>query len=143
MKIEARRVPAEEISAMREAYRAEANCQIIYDSFLPRGHADAYLVSVDDRAVGYGALANRYYPRQIIEFYVVPEARIDSLEMFRRLLAITRATHVRAQTNMPFMTRMLFDTTKNIAAEKVLFIDNSVPAANASAAAAAGHAPAQ
>jgi hypothetical protein len=141
MKIEARRVPAEEISAMREAYRAEANCQIIYDSFLPRGHADAYLVSVDDRVVGYGALANRYYPRQIIEFYVVPEARIDALEMFRRLLAITRATHVHAQTNMPFMTRMLFDTTKNIAAEKVLFTDNSVPAANASET--AGHAPAQ
>jgi GNAT superfamily N-acetyltransferase len=129
MKIEARRVPAEEISTMREAYRAEANCQIIYDSFLPRGHADAYLVSVDDRVVGYGALANRYYPRQIIEFYVVPEARIDALEMFRRLLAITRATHVHAQTNMPFMTRMLFDTTKNIAAEKVLFADNAVVAA--------------
>jgi GNAT superfamily N-acetyltransferase len=133
MKIEARRVPAEEISAMREAYRAEAGCQIIYDSFLPRGHADAYAVSIDDRAVGYGALANRYYPRQVIEFYVVPEARIDALEMFRRLLAVTRATHVRAQTNIPFMTRMLFDTTKNIAAEKVLFTDNSAHAATIAA----------
>ncbi|HEY0704135.1 MAG TPA: GNAT family N-acetyltransferase [Candidatus Acidoferrales bacterium] len=129
MKIEARRVPAEEISAMREAYRAEANCQIIYDSFLPRGHADAYLVSIDGKAAGYGALANRYYPRQIIEFHVAPEARIDALEMFRHLLAVTRATHVRAQTNIPFMTRMLFDTTKNIAAEKVLFADQAIETA--------------
>jgi len=73
MKIEAKRVQATEIDALRQAYRAEAQCQIIYDSFLPRGHADAYAVSIDDRAVGYGALANRYYPRQVIEFYVVPK----------------------------------------------------------------------
>jgi GNAT superfamily N-acetyltransferase len=126
MKIEARRVPSEEISTMREAYRAEANCQIVYDAFLPRGHADSYVVTIDGRPAGYGALANRYYPRQIIEYYVVPASRIDALEMCRHLLAVTRATHVRAQTNIPFTTRMLFDTTKNIAAEKVLFADNAV-----------------
>ncbi len=128
MKIEARRVPASEIDPLRQAYRAEAHCQIIYDSFLPRWLADAYALSIDGRTVGYGALANRYYPRHIVEFYLEPAYRIDALEIFRELLAHTRATHVRAQTNMPLMTRMLFDTTKNISAEKVLFADGPAPA---------------
>jgi GNAT superfamily N-acetyltransferase len=127
MKIEAKRVPAGEIDALRQAYRAEAKCQIIYDSFLPRWLADAYAISADGRVVGYGALANRYYPRHIVEFYLEPAARIDALEMFRELLVVTRATHVRAQTNMPLPLRMLFDTTKNIAAEKVLFGDGAAP----------------
>lgn len=128
MKIEARRVPASEIDPLRQAYRAEARSQIIYDSFLPRWLADAYALSIDGRVVGYGALANRYYPRHIVEFYLAPAYRIDALEIFRELLAHTRATHVRAQTNMPLMTRMLFDTTKNISAEKVLFADGPAPA---------------
>jgi GNAT superfamily N-acetyltransferase len=128
MKIEAKRVQAQEIDALRQAYRAEAQCQIIYDSFLPRWLADAYALSTDGKVVGYGALANRFYPRHIVEFYLDPEYRIDALEIFRELLLVTRATHVRAQTNIALSTRMLFDTTKNIAAEKVLFSDGPKPA---------------
>jgi GNAT superfamily N-acetyltransferase len=127
MKIEAKRVQATEIDALRQAYRAEAKCQIIYDSFLPRWLADAYALSVEGNVVGYGALANRFYPRHIVEFYLDPEYRIDALEFFRELLLVTRATHVRAQTNMPLPMRMLFDTTKNIAAEKVLFSEGPAP----------------
>jgi GNAT superfamily N-acetyltransferase len=127
MKIEVKRVQVAEIDPLRQAYRAEANCQIIYDSFLPRWLADAYAITVDGALVGYGSLANRYYPRQIIAFYLEPAHRINALEIFRELLLVTRATHVRAQTNMPLMTRMLFDTTKNISAEKVLFADGPAP----------------
>jgi GNAT superfamily N-acetyltransferase len=127
MKIEAKRVAATDVDALRAAYRAEAKCQIIYDSFLGRWLADAYALSVDGSVVGYGALANRYYPRQIVEFYLEPAARIDALEIFRELLLVTRATHVRAQTNIPLSLRMLMDTTKNIAAEKVLFGDGPAP----------------
>jgi GNAT superfamily N-acetyltransferase len=123
MKIAARRASTTEVTAMREAYRTEAGCQIIYDSFLLRGLADAYAISIDGIDVGYGAVATRYYPRHAIEFYIAPHLRIHSLEAFRELLNVSRASHVRAQTNMPLMTRLLFDTTKNIAAEKVLFAD--------------------
>lgn len=123
MKIAARRARTTEITAMREAYRAEAGCQIIYDSFLPRGLADAYAISIDGRDAGYGAVATRYYPRHAIEFYIAPDQRIHALEAFRQMLNLSRASHVRAQTNMPLMTRLLFDTSKNIAAEKVLFAD--------------------
>jgi len=121
MKIETKPVGVAEIDALREAYRAEAGCQIVYDSFLPRGIADARSIVVDGDAVGYAAIATRYYPRHIIEFYVVPEARAEVLALFDEVAKATRATHVRAQTNIPFMTQLLFDTSKNIAAEKVLF----------------------
>ncbi len=123
MKIGARRASTTEVGVMREAYRAEAGCQIIYDSFLPRGLADAYMISIDGIDVGYGAVATRYYPRHAIEFYIAPHLRIHALEAFRELLQVSRASHVRAQTNMPLMRQMLFDTSKNIAAEKVLFAD--------------------
>src|SRR5271154_1430696 len=114
MKIETKPVGVAEIDALREAYRAEAGCQIVYDSFLPRGIADARSIVVDGNVVGYAAIATRYYPRHIIEFYVVPEARAEVLALFDEVAKATRATHVRAQTNIPFMTRLLFDTSKNI-----------------------------
>ena len=46
---------AQEVEAMRDLYRQEANCQIICDSLLRRGLADPYLIVVEVRRAGYGA----------------------------------------------------------------------------------------
>jgi len=40
MTIQVRRAEYQDVEAMRALYRQELNCQIIRDSFLPRGLAD-------------------------------------------------------------------------------------------------------
>lgn len=115
-----------EVEAYRWLYRHELNCQIVHDSFLPRGLADAYLIEVNGRVGGYGAVANKYDKGRLIEFYALPAFRPIALPMIRKLLAESNATHLEAQTNAPLMLLMLHDCATKITAEKVLFHDSFV-----------------
>ena len=126
MTIRAHQAGFHEVEAYRWLYRHELNCQIVHDSFLPRGLADAYLIDVDGRMGGYGAVANKYDKGRLIEFYTLPEFRPSALPMFRKLLEASNATHIEAQTNAPLMLSMLYDCATKITAEKVLFHDSFV-----------------
>jgi GNAT superfamily N-acetyltransferase len=123
MKIQADRAEYADVQKLRELYRQELNCQIIRDSFLARGLADPYLIQVDGRIAGYGAISNKYDKGRIVEFHTLPHVRSAALQMFRELLAASKATHVEAQTNAPLMMLMLIDCATNVTAEKVLFRD--------------------
>lgn len=123
MTIQVRRAEYQDVEAMRGLYRQELNCQIIHDSFLPRGLADPYLILAHGRIAGYGAVSNKYDKGRLIEFYTLPQARSLALPMFRELLAASRATHIEAQTNNPLMLLMLYDCAKHITAENILFYD--------------------
>ncbi len=123
MKPQATRVEFKEVEALRELYRQEANCQIIHDSALSRGIADPYLILVDGRLGGYGAVWNKYNKGRLMEFYTLPALRASALPMFRELLAVSEATHMEAQTNIPWMLTLLTDCVKNIKVENVLFQD--------------------
>jgi GNAT superfamily N-acetyltransferase len=117
-------VAFKQVERFRDSYRQDLNCQIVRDSFLPRGFADAYLLeSANGRAAGYGAVSNRYDKGRIIEFYVVPAERARAAPLFRELLAVSAATHIEAQTNNPLLLLMLYDCAKNIKAENYLFAD--------------------
>ena len=74
------------MEALRGLYRQELDCQIMHDSFLGRGAADPYLILVDGRLGGYGAVANRYCPGRLIEFYTLPAVRALALPMCRAVL---------------------------------------------------------
>ncbi len=126
MTIRIREAGFHEVEAYRWLYRHELNCQIVHDSFLPRGLADPYLIDVDGRVGGYGAVANKYDKGRLIEFYTLPAFRPMALPMFRKLLAESNATHLEAQTNSPLMLLMLHDCATKITAEKVLFNDSFV-----------------
>jgi GNAT superfamily N-acetyltransferase len=123
MNVEARLVEFGDVEAMRELYRQEANCQIIHDSFLRRGLAEPYLILLDDRPAGYGAVGNRYPKNRVTEFYTLPRARRQALPMFRELLAVSQARTVEAQTNMALMLSMLYDVSKNVTIENIIFQD--------------------
>ena len=123
MQIQVRRAEYRDVEALRDLYRQEANCQIIRDSFLPRGLADPYLIHVGGQVGGYGALSNRYDKGRIVEFYTLPHLRGLALPMFRELLGESQATHVEAQTNVPLKLLMLYDCATNVTAEKLLFHD--------------------
>ena len=122
-KLTVRQAEYKDVQTWRDLYRQEANCQIIRDSFLARGLADAYLISAGGEMAGYGAVANKYDAGRVTEFYTLPAARSHALPMFRALLAESGATQIGAQTNIPLMLLMLYDCATNIRAENVLFHD--------------------
>lgn len=123
MNIQIRRVEYQDVEALRELYRQEANCQLIHDSALSRGLADPFLILIEGRAAGYGATWNKYYEGRLMEFYALPNFRPLALQMFRELLAASQSTHVEAQTNVPLMLSMLYDCARDIVAENILFHD--------------------
>lgn len=123
MDIRARRCELAEVTAMRDLYRQELNCQIRHDSMLPRGLADPYLLEVQGRVAGYGAVLNRYDPGHLTEFYTLPHRRALALPLFRALLAASGATHIEAQTNSPLQLMMLWDCGRHITCESILFAD--------------------
>lgn len=108
---------------MREQYRREANCQIVHDSILGRGLADPYLVLVDGRVAGYGGVWNKHHTGRVMEFHTLPEAREATHPMFRKLLDVSHAKPIEAQTNMPLMMAMLEAYAKNIVEEAIPFAD--------------------
>jgi GNAT superfamily N-acetyltransferase len=123
MDIQVRRAAYSEVEALRALYRQEANCQIIHDSALARGLADAFLILVNGRAAGYGGVWNKYHENRLMEFYTLPSARPLALPMCRELLAVSGATQIEAQTNMPLMLLMLYDCAKNITSDALLLED--------------------
>ena len=123
MDIQVRPAVYRDVESMRELYRQEANCQIVHDSFIARGLSDPYLIFLNERLAGYGAIGNKYPKNRLTEFYTVPQSRPFALPLFRELLTVSGATHVEAQTNMPLMLLMLYDCAINITTEVILFED--------------------
>jgi len=123
MEIQVNRAEFRDVEAMRELYRREANCQIIHDSALSRGMADAFVIQVAGQVGGYGAVWNKHYPHRIMEFFALSDFHNLTRSMFRELLAASKATHIEAQTNIPLMLSMLNEFATNSTTEHLLFED--------------------
>ena len=123
MRVEVGRAEFGEVEGLKGLYREEAGCQIVHDSALRRGIADGYLVRVDGRVGGYGAVWNRYEAGRVVEFYVLPDLRAKALPLFREFLAASGATSIEAQTNMPLMLMLLYDCGRDIREDRILFGD--------------------
>jgi len=123
MKISVSSRPAEELMPLHELYRQEANCQLVKYSFWSRGFLDTYLIEIDGKVAGHGAVANRYDDDKILEFHTLPEHRRHALRMFHALIDRSKATHILAQSNVPLMLRMLHEFATELTAETVLFAD--------------------
>ncbi len=123
MNVQVRQVDGATVQSMRDLYRHEMNCQIRYDSMVGRGLADAYLILMDGRVAGYGAVLNHYDRGRLTEFYALPHLRGHAHRMFPELLAVSQASEMAAQTNDPGMLMMLYDHARNIASESILFHD--------------------
>lgn len=98
---------AAEIAKLHPLFRQKANCQIIHDSFWARGWVDAYAIEVDGRLAGYGGVATKYDLGNLIEFYAFPAFEADAMAMGRELISVSGATHIEAQTNLPWMPQLL------------------------------------
>jgi GNAT superfamily N-acetyltransferase len=119
------------IANLRDLYRQEADCQVVRDSFLVRGFADAYVIRVDGRVGGYALVANKHVENRLIEFYVLPSLRHRASALFREALFVSRAGQIEAQTNIPLPAAMLREFATDIGTEHILFMDH-VPTSLAS-----------
>jgi hypothetical protein len=92
--ISIRQVNLKAISAMREAYRAEQDCQVVHDSIhARRGWTREFAIAEGDRVVAYASLAVdgpwRDKPT-LYEFYVVPDRRSRAFALLEAFLEASR-----------------------------------------------------
>jgi GNAT superfamily N-acetyltransferase len=125
MTIDVSPVPLEAVLPLRELFRREMNCQIVHDSLPGRGFGDLFLIRAGGRVAGYGfVMGYRGEPRDMIqEFYVLPALRGSAMPMFRRLIEVSGARRIEAQSNDVLLTLMLYDFATNITSDRIVFHD--------------------
>ena len=127
MGLSAKAAAARDVLPWRDMYRLEMNCQIIHDSIHNRsGWTQEYILFAGGAQVGYGSLAvgGPWLGKPTVyEFYVLPDHRLQAFEVFRTLLAASRAVMIYVQTNDPLITVMLHTFAHDVTTESVLFHD--------------------
>lgn len=129
MKVQAIKTPLDQIQHFRRLFLQENNCQVRYNAVHERGWSDAYLLSINNTAVGYGSVHAqdiRGTRETIFEFYLVPHIRNHANLLFRELIMVSGATLIESQSNIPLLTAMLHECSENISAPVVLFEDHKV-----------------
>jgi len=127
MKWTFQKVDLEAILPLRALYLEEVNHQVRYNAVHERGWSDSYLLTVDDRAVGYGSIHGREIPNRdtVFEFFIIPPFRRHASNVFPQLLAAARPAFIECQSNDPFLSAMLFEFARNISSDVVLFGEHS------------------
>lgn len=117
----------EEIAPLRQQYRDEMNCQIIFDSIHGRpGWTQEFALEVGHELIGYGSMAISGPWREkhaLYEFFVQREHRMRSFELFTKLLTACNADTIETQTNIPSLLVMLHVFAHSIRSESILFED--------------------
>jgi GNAT superfamily N-acetyltransferase len=120
----------DDIRLWRDMYRLEMNCQIIHDSIHARpGWTQEYGLTWHRTPVGYGSVAiGGPWSDQptLYEFYVVPTHRTLVFDLFRALLAASRAVAIETQSNDTLTTVMLHAFTPRVTSDAILFHDRYV-----------------
>lgn len=121
MSFDWKEVEVQRLQPFRQLYRQEMNCQIVHDGWASRGYAASYAAFEGTSILGYAAVDRRYDKGSLIEFYLLPAARTQAMGHFRDALAISNATHIRAQTNDTFLTTLMQACAKEISPCTILF----------------------
>lgn len=125
--ISIREVKLKAISAMRDAYRAEQDCQIVHDSIhARRGWTREFTIAEGDRVVAYASLAVdgpwRDKPT-LYELHVVPDRRSRAFALFESFLEATRPIAFEVQSNDLLLTALAVTFARELTTEKVVFRD--------------------
>jgi len=128
--IDIRPVSVEDIAEMRDAFRAEMNCQIVHDSIhYRRGWTQELALVEEGRTVGYASLAIdgpwRDKPT-FYELYVQPAQRHRAYALFDAFLEATRPPAFEVQSSDALTTAMALTFARDIATERVVFRDHSM-----------------
>ena len=121
------RVELGEIQNMRDIYRHEMHCQIMFDSIHTRpGWTHEYSITEGESKLGYGSVAvagpGQANPA-VYEFFVLPQYRTRLFDAFVAFLKSCGATAIETQTNAGMLTVMLFAFAPTVASGSILFHD--------------------
>ena len=99
------------IAQMRDIYRHEMHCQVMFDSLHVRpGWTTPYLLTIDNSIAGYGAVAHAGPWKDkptIFEFFVLPAHRNRTFHLFSALVRGCGTRNLETQTNNPFLGVMI------------------------------------
>jgi len=123
----ARKTDLENIQSLRALYLQETNFQIRYDACHERGWTDSYLLMMDNLNVGYGSIKGREINDRdtVFECFVVPPFRSKTSELFQQLLEASRAQYIECQSNDLLLSSMLYEFSRSVTADVVLFEDHT------------------
>jgi GNAT superfamily N-acetyltransferase len=126
--ISIREVKLKAISAMRDAYRAEQDCQVVHDSIHERrGWTREFAIAEGDRVVAYASVAVdgpwRDKPT-LYELYVTPDRRSRAFALFEAFLESIRPVGFEVQSNDLLLTTLAVAFARDLATEKVVFRDH-------------------
>jgi GNAT superfamily N-acetyltransferase len=115
-----------DIQPLRSLFLQETNFQIRYNACHERGWTDSYLLTIDDVAIGYGSIKDqdRSVRDTIFEFFVIPPFRKLSTRLFHELLATAGAVCIECQSNDALLSSMLYEFSRNICSDVMLFEDH-------------------
>lgn len=127
MQLDAQLTSLEQILPWRDLYRHEMNCQIIHDSLHERdGWTQSYSLTIEGAAAGYGAIAIggpwKDKPTAF-EFYVLPQFRNRTFDLFEAFLNRSEAVSIETQSNDPLLTPLLHVFGHELKVESILFAD--------------------
>ena len=129
MPITVRRAEYSEIATLREAFRREMGGQIVHDSIHMRsGWTLEYALIDAGTTVGYGsvAVAGPWKNRPTVyEFYVTPERRSRSFELFETFLDASNPEAFEVQTSDTLSTVMCLTYARDIGTERIVFRDDA------------------
>jgi GNAT superfamily N-acetyltransferase len=127
MNIQVLPIDLEKIRPFRDLYRQELNCQIVHDTAYDRKNCfQSFLLQMDGEIVGYGSTwIGDYWMAKgsLFEFYVTPSHRSRLFTLFEQFVHFIQPSRIYAQTNDPFLGVLIYDYTKEIVAEHILFKD--------------------
>jgi GNAT superfamily N-acetyltransferase len=117
-----------EIIALRNLFLSENNFQIRYNAYHARGWSDSYMVMYDEVKIGYGSIKgneNTTDRDTVFEFYIIPSFRSMALDVFSKLLHVSKAAFIECQSNDVLLTSLVYQRARNINAHVVLFEDHT------------------
>ncbi len=139
MNIECRPTELPGIAQLRDIYRHEMHCQVMYDSLHVRpGWTTPYLLTIDGAVAGYGAVAHAGPWKDkptIFEFFVLPAQRHRTFHLFAAFVEACGTRQLETQTNNPFLGVMIHSLCPSVTAEAILFEDRMTTCLNVPGAA--------
>ncbi len=129
MKITATKTSLENILPLRDVFLAENKMQIRYNARHERGWTDSYILTIENKTVGYGAIAgkNNFTDRDaLFEFFVIEESRKIASALFSELLKIAKPKYIECQSNDVLLSSMLYEFSKSISSDVILFEDKFI-----------------
>jgi GNAT superfamily N-acetyltransferase len=122
------KVELEEIQALRALFLQETNFQVRYNASHERGWTDSYLLIIDDLRVGYGSIKGQKIEDRdtVFEYFVIPPFMKRASELFQQLLAASGAQYIECQSNDLLLSSMLYEFSRTVSADVLLFEDHAV-----------------